>query len=81
MSVTRDTRRNKVRRGYTYQIIKLYSGDALVHARDDLLGDGSSIDVIRVEAITQPGNTSCDLIELDTLLASIWSKMSSGLVE
>jgi hypothetical protein len=79
MSVSREMPRDKVRRGYTYQIIKLYSGDALVHTRDDLLGDGSSIDVIRVEAITQPRNTSCDLIELDTLLASIWSKMSSGL--
>ena len=69
--MTNSTRPNELGRGYTYQIVKLYSGDALVHARDDLLGDGSSVDVVRVEAITQPGDASSDLVELNALLASI----------
>ena len=27
--------------------------------------------MVHVEAITEPGNTSCDLVELDALLAAI----------
>lgn len=75
------TRLNEVGRVHKYQIVKLYGGDALVYTGDDLLGDGSSINVIRVEAITQSGYTSRDFIELDALFASIWAKMSSGLAE
>jgi len=37
----------------TYQIIKLYSCDTLVNTRDDLLGDSSSINVLRVKTIAQ----------------------------
>jgi hypothetical protein len=33
--------------------------------------------VVGVEAITQPGNPSCDLVELNALLASIWEAVSS----
>lgn len=66
---------------FTYQIIKLYCCDALVYTRYDLLGNGSSIDVVGVKAITKPGNPSCNLIELDTLLTSIWEAVSSQAVK
>ena len=36
----------------TYKIVELDSGDALIHASNDLHGDGSSVDMLRVEAIT-----------------------------
>jgi hypothetical protein len=35
------------------------------------LCDGSSIDVLWVESITETGDTSCDLVELNAFLASI----------
>lgn len=56
----------------TYKIIKLDSRHTTVHARDDLLGNGDGVDVVGVEAVTQSRDTSSDLVELDTLLASIW---------
>lgn len=61
-----------------YQIVQLYSGDALVHARNDLLGDGSSVNMVWVETITQSGDPCSDLIELDVLLASIYQDMSKA---
>lgn len=54
-----------------YQVIELDGGNTLVDTRDDLHGDGSSVDMVRIEAVTQPGDTSCDLVELNTLLTSI----------
>lgn len=36
----------------TNKVIQLNGRHALVHAGNDLLGDGSGIDVIRVEAVT-----------------------------
>jgi hypothetical protein len=55
----------------SYQIVKLNGVHTLVDTRDDFLGDGSSIDVLRVEAVTQSRNTGSDLIELHAFLASI----------
>lgn len=55
----------------TYQIVQFNRCDALVHARDDLLGDGSSIDVLGVEPIAKPGDTSGDLVELYAFFSSI----------
>jgi hypothetical protein len=43
----------------------------MVDTRDDLLCDLCGVDMLRVKAITQSRNTSCDLIELNALLASI----------
>jgi hypothetical protein len=39
---------------YTYEIVKLNSGNTSVDTRDDLLGDGNGVDVVRIEAVTQP---------------------------
>lgn len=55
----------------TYKIIELNGGDTTIDTRDDLLGDGDRVDVVHVEAITQPGDTGRDLVELNALLASI----------
>jgi hypothetical protein len=55
----------------TYQIVKLHGSYALVDARDNLLRDCCSVNVLRVKSITQSGDTSCDFVELDTLFASI----------
>lgn len=55
----------------TYQIVKFHSCDALVDTRDNFLRDCSSINVFWVKSITQSGDASCDLVELDTLFASI----------
>jgi hypothetical protein len=51
----------------------------LVDTRDNLLSDGCGIDVLSVEAITQTRDTSCDLVELDTLLAAIYAGISRDL--
>ncbi len=51
-------------------------GDAAVHARDDLLGDGDRINVVHVQAITEPGHAGSDLVELDALLASVYARIS-----
>jgi hypothetical protein len=57
--------------GHAYEIIQLDSSHALVDAVDDLHGDGGSVDVLRVQAITEPGHSSCDLVELHAFLAAI----------
>jgi hypothetical protein len=53
------------------QVIQLDCVDALVDTGNDLHGNSSSVDMVGVEAVTQPRDTSCDLVELDTLLASV----------
>jgi hypothetical protein len=35
----------------TYKIVKLDSGDTLIHAADDLLGDSSRVNVLWIQAI------------------------------
>ena len=55
----------------TYQIVELDGGDTLVNTSNDLHGDRRGIDVLWVEAITEPRHTGCDLVELDALLAAI----------
>jgi hypothetical protein len=59
-----------------YQVVQFNCCHALVHARDDLLGNGSRVDMFRVEAIAEPGDTGSDLVELYAFFASIWSTMS-----
>ena len=58
-------------RANTYKIVKFDSRNTLVDTGDDLLGDCCSIDMFGVESITQSRNTSCDLVELNALLASV----------
>lgn len=55
----------------TYQVVELNGSHALVDTVDDLHGNGGRIDVLWVEAITEPRDTGCDLVELDALLAAI----------
>lgn len=57
--------------GCPYQVIQLDGVDTLVDTRDDLLGDSSSIDMFRVEAVTQPRHTGSDLVELHAFFASV----------
>ena len=54
-----------------YQIIQLDGGNAMIDAGNDLLRDGSGINMVCVEAITQSRYTSCDLVKLDTLLTAV----------
>lgn len=55
----------------TYQIVELNCGDALVNAVNHLHGDGCRVDMFWIKAITEPGDTGCDLVELDAFLAAI----------
>lgn len=59
--------------GTAYQIIQLDGVDALVDTGNDLHGDGGSIDMVGVKAVTQSRHASCDFVELNTLLASVCS--------
>jgi hypothetical protein len=43
----------------------------LVDSGDDLLSDSGSINMLRIEAITESRYTSSDLVKLDTLLTPI----------
>lgn len=60
----------------TYQVIQLNGANTLVNTRDDLLGDGCSINVLGVKAITEPRDTCGNLVELHAFLASICSLYS-----
>ncbi|KAH0357813.1 hypothetical protein KCU83_g235, partial [Aureobasidium melanogenum] len=53
------------------QVIELDGVDALVDTSNHLHGDSSSVNMVRIEAVTQPRDAGCDLVELDTLLASV----------
>lgn len=55
----------------TNQIVQLDCGDASIDTRDDLLSDCDGVYMVHIKAITESGDTCCDLVELDTLLASV----------
>ena len=57
--------------GRAYQVIELDSGDALIDTRDNLLGDGSGVDVFGVQAIAQTGNACRNLVELYSLFTIV----------
>ncbi len=59
--------------GDTNEVVEFNSGHTLVDTGDDLLGDGSCVNVLRVEAITQSRDTSSDLVKLHAFLASVCS--------
>jgi hypothetical protein len=61
----------------TDQVIEFNGSDTLIHAGDDLLCNGCCIDMLRVEAITQSGDASSDLVELHAFLAAICSMFVS----
>lgn len=61
----------------TYQVVELDCGDTLVHARDDLHCNGSRVDMVRIEPVTQPRHAGCDLVELHAFFASICSTFVS----
>ena len=54
-----------------HQIVQLNRGDALIDTRDDLLGDGSSVNEFRVHTIAETGNTRSDLVKLYPLFAVV----------
>jgi hypothetical protein len=54
-----------------YEIVKFDGGDALVNARDDLLRNGSSIDMFGIETVAEPWYSGRDLVELHPFLAAI----------
>ncbi len=54
-------------------------GDTSVDTGDDLLGDRYGIDVVHVKTIAESGDSGCDLVELDTLLAAIFYELSARL--
>ena len=57
--------------GQAYQVVQLYGGDALIDTRDNLLRDGSSVDMFGIQAIAQTGNACSDLVELHSLFAVV----------
>lgn len=60
----------------TNQIVELNSCDTSIHTTDDLLGDLDRINMHWVKTVTKSRHTRCDLVELDTLLATIWMVVS-----
>lgn len=62
--------------GFTYQVVELDGRDSLVDARDDLLSDGSSVDMFRIETIAQSRHTCSDLVELHAFFASVYTEFS-----
>lgn len=55
----------------THEIVKFNCCNALVYTRDDFLCDGSSIDMFRIQSITQPRYSGSDLVELDAFFTSV----------
>lgn len=55
----------------TYEIVKLDRRHTAIDTGYDLLGDGDRVDVLRVEAVTQPRHAGSNFVELHALLASI----------
>lgn len=55
----------------TDQVVKLNRRDALIDTRDDLLCNCCGINMLGIETITQTRDSSCDLVELNALLAPI----------
>ena len=53
-------------------------GNTSIDTRDDLLSDSNRVDMVHVKAIAEPRDSSCDLVELDALLASVWKKSVSS---
>jgi len=43
-----------VAKNKTYEVVELYSGDALIHAGNYFLRDGGRIYVFRIKAIAKP---------------------------
>jgi hypothetical protein len=62
-----------------YKIVKLNRCNTLVHTGDNLLRDCCCVDMLGVETITQTRDSSCDLVELNALLASIYRLISGNL--
>lgn len=61
----------------SYQVVQLDGVNTLIDTRDDLHCDSRGVDMVRIEAVTQPRHSCCDFVELHALLASIWSAMVS----
>ena len=58
------------------QIVELCCCDTTVDTRDDLLGDGDWVDVVRIKPIAQTRDASCDFVELNALLAPVFCGIS-----
>jgi hypothetical protein len=63
---------------WTYQVVEFDGGDALIDARNDLLGDCHGVNVLWVQAVTKPGHASSDFVELNALTASIYATLVLG---
>lgn len=59
------------RRRRAYEIVQLYCGDATIYTRDNLLGNSYRINMVDIQTVAQPRDTSSDFVELDALLATI----------
>jgi hypothetical protein len=57
---------------WAYQVVEFDCRYTVVDTRDDLLRNGSCINVLWIKAIAKAGNASCDLVELDAFFATIW---------
>jgi hypothetical protein len=55
----------------TYQVVQLDRRYTMVDTGDDLHCDGGRVDMVWVEAVTQPRHAGCDLVELHAFLTSI----------
>ena len=60
----------------TDKVVEFNSCYTLVDARYNLLGDGSCINMLWIEAIAQSRDTSCDLVELHAFFTSVCENLS-----
>jgi hypothetical protein len=58
-----------------YQVVELNGSDALVYSRDDFLSDRGGINMFAIKTVTKTGNPSSDLVELNALLAPVYSRV------
>lgn len=65
-------KRKRRGRGRAYEIVQLHCGDATIYTRDNLLGNSYRINMVDIQTVAQPRDTSSDFVELDALLATIW---------
>ncbi len=53
---------------FSSQVVKLYGGNTLVDAVNDLAGDFDGVYIVLVETVAELGDTSCDLVDFTTSL-------------
>ena len=57
--------------GLGSKVVELYGGNTFVDTVNDLAGDLDGVDIVLVKTVAELGDTSCDLVKFDHLLATV----------